>query len=104
MRRFWSLCVFGAFVFNGCGIATPLVKSQVRLRRLRVGESEYQVQHLLGQPTRVRASQWLDDGSAFRLVEYDLYSRRDLWSNAVLCPLTGMSCWMPFFTYPVSYY
>jgi hypothetical protein len=100
------LC-FLLLLLTGCGIATPIIRSQKRLADIKPFLNEQQVKDKIGEPDTVRAYTILASDLSYSIQEYWLYPQSDALTNLALGPFTlTLSWWVPnnAFTNRVSYW
>lgn len=82
---------------TGCGIVTPLMRSEKKLSRLSMGEDRQQVLSSMGTPDTTK-SEKLSDGRIEQLDEYRLFKSGTSAVNAVMgIPFLTVTWWTPWF-------
>lgn len=91
-----TLALLATALLSGCGVFTPLMRSEGKLSELELNLPRGEVLSRIGSPDAVRGATRLADGSAKQIDEYRLYAKSSAFTALAFCPITlTISCWFP---------
>lgn len=87
------LLAVALLVLQGCGIVTPLTRSEKKLVALNIGKDRGEIVSQIGNPDAVRTAERLPDGRVFQVDEYRLFRPNAAMADAFTGLFTATYFW-----------